>query len=106
MGLYVQEFLTETELANYKYPETSEIIETDAPTQPVTTKAETTKAETKPADPKTDAATKAPETPTMTAKAPETTAATEKKGCGSVVGCGAVVVVAILGSALVAKKRK
>ena len=49
MGLYVQEFLTEAELANYKYPETSEIIETDAPTQPVTTKAETTKAETKPA---------------------------------------------------------
>ena len=105
MGLYVQEFLTEAELANYKYPETSEIIETEAPTQPVTTKAETTKAETKPADPKTDAATKAPETPTTT-KAPETTAAAEKKGCGSVVGCGAVVVVAILGSALVAKKRK
>lgn len=63
MGLYVQEFLTEAELANYKYPETSEIIETDAPTQPVTTKAETTKAETKPADPKTDAAPRLPRLP-------------------------------------------
>lgn len=102
MGIYVQEFLTETELALYKYPETVAQTETDAP--------ETTKA------PETDAPeTKAPET-----KAPETNAADNKaeepatttaapatsSGCSGSVGMGAVVIVAIVGSAWVACKKK
>ncbi len=106
MGMYVQEFLTDVELANYKYPETSEIIETDAPTQPAT---EAPKTEPVTEAPKTEPVTDAPKT-TPTTKAPDAPATTAasggKSGCGSFVGYGAVVMVAVLGSALVVTKRK
>ncbi len=106
MGIYVQEFLTEAELALYTNP--TYPAETDEPETSKTKDDQTTKAPTpeKTTPEKTEKApspvgTKAP-TPEKTTKAPEP----EKKGCGSFVGGGAVIVVAILGSALVASKRK
>lgn len=110
MGIYVQEFLTDVELAAYTYPATEPIVETTAPE---TTKPETTKAADTTAVPKTET-TAAPTVDDNTTAAndnkgnePETTAAPATSGgCGSIVGCGAVVLVTILGSALVASKRK
>lgn len=102
MGIYVQEFLTDVELAAYTYPATEPIVETTAPE---TTKPETTKAADTTAAPTVDDNTTAAND--NKGNEPETTAAPATSGgCGSIVGCGAVVLVTILGSALVASKRK
>lgn len=104
MGIYVQEYLTDVELALYKYPETSEIVETEETTKE---KVETKPAVTTSAKEVTAAPTEAAET-TKTPVADVTTKAdeTKKSGCGSFVGGGAVVLVAIFGSAIIASKRK
>ncbi len=105
MGIYVQEFLTETELALYKYPETVEQTETDAPETTkaaTTTKAdETTKAPETKADETTKAADDKVDEPAVTTAAPATSS-----GCSSSIGMGAVVIAAIVGSAWVARKKK
>lgn len=108
MGIYVQEFLTDVELAAYTYPATEPIVETTAPE---TTKPETTKAADTTAEPKVDttAAPTAGETTAAPVNTKDNDTQTEpaaQSGCGSIVGCGAVVLVTILGSALVASKRK
>lgn len=78
--------------ARLKKAETTKATETKAPE----TKAPETKAPE----------TKAPETKTADTKAPETSKpADEKKGCGSSVAYAAVAVVALLGSAVVNKKK-
>lgn len=106
MGIYVQEFLTDVELAAYTYPATEPVVETTAPE---TTKPETTKAADTTAAPKDDT-TAAPAANTTAAPNADTkadnTEPAAQSGCGSIVGCGAVVLVTILGSALVASKRK
>ncbi len=110
MGIYVQEFLTDVELAAYTYPATEPIVETTAPE---TTKPETTKIPETTAAPKADT-TAAPTVVDSTTTAPadteskgnDTTEPATTGGCGSIVGCGAVVLVTVLGSALVARKRK
>lgn len=104
MGIYVQEYLTDVELALYKYPETSEIVETEETTKE---KVETKPAVTTSAKEVTAAPTEVAET-TKAPAADVTTKAdeTKKSGCGSFVGGGAVVLVAIFGSAIIASKRK
>ena len=72
---------------------------------PETKAPETTATETKAPETKAPE-TKAPETKTADTKAPETSKpADEKKGCGSSVAYAAVAVVALLGSAVVNKKK-
>jgi hypothetical protein len=73
--------------------------------EPETTAApETTKAPETTAAPETTEAPAVTEAPIVT-EAPETTKAPEKSGCGSSVAFGGMVIVAILGSAIVFKKR-
>lgn len=73
--------------------------------EPETTAApETTKAPETTAAPETTEAPAVTEAPIVT-EAPETTKAPEKSGCGSSVAFGGIVIVAILGSAIVFKKR-
>lgn len=102
MGAYVQKYLTDAELANYKYPEiattqetttlapvvtTEKPKDTEAPTAAVTTKAPT------------PGATEAPD---VTTKAPAEPA--KKSGCGSVIGLG--ILAAIIPAAIIIKKKK
>ena len=79
--------------ATTEAPETTKAPETEAPVETTEAPAETTEA---PAE-----TTKAPEA----TKAPETEAPKAEGGCGSSIACGAVIV-AILGTAIVFKKRK
>ena len=83
--------IPETTLA----PETTAAPETQAP--------ETTKAPETTAAPETEAPAVDTEAPTT--NAPETTKAPEKSGCGSSVAFGGMIIVALLGTAIVFKKR-
>jgi len=93
-GFYFQKALSESELANYKYP-VAPVATTPAPTTPkVTTKAPDT--------------TPAPTTPDVTTKTPDVTtpdSVQNEGGCGAVVS-GAAVIIAFAGAAFVAAKRK
>ncbi|MCQ2428291.1 MAG: hypothetical protein MJ137_07850 [Clostridia bacterium] len=97
-GAYVQKALTDAELETYVYPEVT--------TEEVTTKEITTKALTTAAPEPTAEPTTAPADVTTATPAGDTTAAPApaKKGCGSVIGAG-VALFAVLGTALVFKKR-
>lgn len=95
-GFYYQKALSETELANYKYPKAPD----ETTTPEVTTKAP---------EPTTPAETTTAKPVETTPKAPAgevTTAATQNEGgCGSVVS-GAAVIIAFAGAAFVAAKKR
>ncbi|MBO4321770.1 MAG: hypothetical protein J5919_02130 [Clostridia bacterium] len=95
-GTYVQKYLSEAEIELYTYPE---VTTEEVTTKPETTKAATTAAVTTaaPTEPAVDETTAAPEPET-------TTAAPAKKGCKSSFGAG-ILLVAVMGTAVVFKKR-
>ena len=101
-GFYVQRSLSDAELEAYVYPEITTLPEETTPevTTAEQTTAEQTTAEevveTTPAEVVTTA------TPTVTTTAPEPA----KKGCGSSIAAGFVAAVAMLGSAVVIRRKK
>lgn len=103
-GAYVQRALSEAELAAYTYPE---ITTVEVTTPEVTTAGEPEVTTPEEKESETQASPE-PTTPVTTdAKPVETTKPAEstKKGCGGFAGAG-VVLVAILGTAIVSKKRR
>lgn len=101
-GFYVQRSLSDAELEAYVYPEITTLPEE---TTPEVTTAEQTTAEQTTAE---EVVETTPAADVTTAAAPAVTTAAEpaKKGCGSSIAAGFVAAVAILGSAVVIRKRK
>ena len=102
-GFYVQRSLSDAELEAYVYPEITTLPEETTPEE-VTTAEQTTEEQTTAEEVvvTTPAAEVTTATPTVTTTAP----APAKKGCGSSVAAGFIAAVAVLGSAVVIRKRK
>lgn len=101
MGFYVQKYLTDAELANYKYAEVTTAETTTAAPKDTTTAAP---KDTTTAAPK-DTTTAAPKDTTTAAPKDTTTEAPKKSGgCGSVMGMAALM--AVIPAAVVLKKKK
>ena len=100
-GFYVQRSLSDAELEAYTYPEITTLPEETTPE--VTTAEQTTAEQTTAAAPVATAGEA--EVTTQAEPVATTAAAPEKKGCGSFAACGAVIV-ALLGTAVVIRKKK
>lgn len=101
MGFYVEKYLTDAELADYKYPETT----------PAETTTPSPAKETTTPEPEKETTTPEPEKETTpadkgTTPAPKDTSTTapEKSGCGSVMSLA--VLAAVIPAAVVLRKRK
>lgn len=103
VGFYVEKYLTDSELANYKYPEITTPVETTT-LKPVETTTPKPVENTHPAPADVETTTPAPVVDTAPKPQDTTTTAPEKKGCGSVMSLA--VIAAIIPAAVVLGKRK